>query len=186
MTDYWSRPGASGQPDFEITLDGGEWSGPAPAPRHDDGDGPSGRNWGAIVGLSALAAIALVIAGSVVMQIAGDDGGGTAGTASTTMALELPAAVPTSAPAPTVDVGALGEFDMPETRYPPMATSPTPNNQQVPGFPVVPGSADQDLSAYDLEAAVANNMPGADAQRSMFNLVSSNVTGSATTGERGA
>lgn len=182
MTDYWSRPGGSGQPDFEITLDGGEFSRPSPAPRHDDGEGPSGRNWGAIVGLSALAAVALLIAGSVVMQIASEDDGDAADGPSTTMALELPAAVPTSAPSATIDVGALSEFDTPETRYPPMVSAPTPNQQQIPGFPIVPGSADEDLSAYDLEAAVANNMPGADPQRSMFNLVSSNVTGSATTG----
>jgi hypothetical protein len=180
VTDYWSRPGGSGQPDFEITLDGGEWSGRSPAPRQTDNEGPAGRNWGAIVGLSALAAFGLVIAGSVVMQIAGDDGR-TADGPSTTMALEVPAAVPSNAPEQTIDVGALSEFDTPETRYPPMVSAPTPNQQQIPGFPVVPGSADQDLSAYDLDAAVANNMPGADPQRSMFNLVSSNVTGSATT-----
>jgi hypothetical protein len=181
VTDYWSRPGASGQPDFEIPLDGGPWSVPSPTPPRGDGDGPSGRNWGAIAGLGALAAIALVIAGSIVMQIAGDDGG-SADPASTTMELELPAPVPTSAPPQTADVGALGGFDTPETRYPPMVSAPTPGNQQVPGFPMVPGSDTEDLSAYDLDAAVANNMPGADPQRSMFNLVSSNLTGSATTG----
>jgi hypothetical protein len=54
--------------------------------------------------------------------------------------------------------------------------------QQIPGFPVVPGSADEDLSAYDLDAAVANNMPGAEPQRSMFNVVGSDLTGSATSG----
>jgi len=182
MTDYWSRPGASGQPDFEITLDGGQWSGTSPAPRQDSGGDRPGRNWGAIVGLSALAAIALLIAGSIVMQIAGNGGGGSADPASTTMDLQLPAAVPTSAPPQTVDVGALSQFDTPETRYPPMVSTPTPNNQQVPGFPIVPGSDGEDLSAFDLDAAVANNMPGADPQRSMFNFVSSNLTGSATTG----
>ena len=62
---------------------------------------------------------------------------------------------------------------MPETRYPPMVSAPTPLQQQIPGFPVVPGSADEDLSAYDLDAAVANNVPGADPQRSMFNVVGS-------------
>ena len=62
---------------------------------------------------------------------------------------------------------------MPETRYPPMVSAPTPLQQQIPGFPVVPGSADEDLSAYDLDAAVANNMPGAEPQRSMFNVVGS-------------
>ena len=182
MTDYWSRSGGSGQPDFEITLDGGgEWGGPAPTPVQPDDDGGSGRNWGAIVGIAALAAIALVIAASVVVQIAGDDGSA-ADSASTTMALEQPADVPT-VPPPTIDVaGALGDSDMPETRYPPMVSTPTPLQQQIPGFPEVPGSADQDLSAYDLEAAVANNMPAADPQRSMFNLVSSNLIGSATTG----
>ena len=55
MTDYWSRPGSSGEPDFEITLDGGDWSGSVRAvtgaPRHDGEGPPSGRNWGAIVGL---------------------------------------------------------------------------------------------------------------------------------------
>ena len=80
MTDYWSRPGASGQPDFEIPLDGGEWSGPSLAPRQEGDDGP-GHNWGAIVGLSALAAIALLIAGSIVigLWLAGKSSYGLAG-----------------------------------------------------------------------------------------------------------
>jgi hypothetical protein len=180
VTDYWSRPGGSGRPDFEITLDGGEWSPSAPAPQPADGDPPSGRNWRAIAALGALGAIALLIAGGVVMQIAGE-GADSADTPSTTMELELPAAVNTAPPS-TLDGGAIGEFDMPETRYPPMVSTPTPNQQQIPGFPDVPGSAEQDLSAYDLEAAVAENMPGAEPRRSMFNLVSSNLTGSATTG----
>ena len=97
------------------------------------------------------------------------------------MELDLPAPVPT-APPETLDVGALGEFDMPETRYPPMVSAPTPLQQQIPGFPVVPGSADEDLSAYDLDAAVANNVPGAEPQRSMFNVVGSSLIGSVTTG----
>jgi hypothetical protein len=187
MTDYWSRSGGSGQPDFEIALDdGGAWGGPAPMPVHDngddgdgDGDGRPRRNWGAIVGIAALAAIALVIAASVVFET-GDGGGSDADSASTTMQLEQPAAVPT-APPPTLGAGDLGEFDTPETRYPPMVSAPTPNQQQIPGFPMVPGSEDQDLSAYDLEAAVTNNMPAADPQRSMFNIVGSNLNGSATT-----
>jgi len=187
VTDYWSRPGgSSGDPQFEITLDGGDWAGPEPTPVQGNGDGPSGRNWGAIVGLGALAAIALVIAASVIVQIAGDDAAGSADAASTTMALEQPAAVPTAppptAPSVTLEVGALGEFDTPETRYPPMVSAPTPTQQQIPGFPIVPGSDSEDLSAYDLEAAVTNNLPAADPQRSMFNVVSSNLIGSATTG----
>lgn len=184
MTDYWSRPGGSGEPDFEIPLDG-EWAGPATTPTGDDAQPPH-RNWGMIVGFGALAAIALAVAASVVIQITGDDAGRAAGAASTTIALEQPAAVPTASaptatvPTATLGAGALGEFDTPETRYPPMVSAPTPLQQQIPGFPVVPGSDEQDLSAYDLAAAVANNMPGSDPQRSMFNLVSSNLTGSAT------
>ena len=63
-----------------------------------------------------------------------------------------------------------------------MVSAPTPLQQQIPGFPIVPGSADEDLSAYDLAAAVANNMPGTEPQRSMFNVVESEATGDATTG----
>jgi hypothetical protein len=181
MTDYWARPGGSGQPDFEIELVGADGSFPTPAPRGGDGDQRSGRPWGAIVGLTALGAIGLVVAASVVIQITTDDSAENADPASTTLDLELAAPVPT-APPETLDVGALGEFDMPETRYPPMVSAPTPLQQQIPGFPVVPGSADEDLSAYDLDAAVANNLPGADPQRSMFNVVGSELVGSVTTG----
>ncbi len=181
MTDYWARPGSSGQPDFEIELVGADGSFPSPTPRSGDGDQPSGRPWGAIVGLTALGAIGLVVAASVVIQITTDDAADNADPASTTLDLDLAAPVPTAPPA-TLDVGALGDFDMPETRYPPMVSAPTPNQQQIPGFPVVPGSADEDLSAYDLDAAVANNVPGADPQRSMFNVVGSELVGSVTTG----
>lgn len=181
MTDYWARPGSSGQPDFEIPLSGADGSFPSPAPRHDGGDLPSGRRWGAIVGLTVLGAIGLVVAASVVIQITTDDGDDTADPASTTLDLDTAAPVPT-APPQTLDVGALGDFDMPETRYPPMVSAPTPLQQQIPGFPVVPGSANEDLSGYDLDAAVANNVLGADPQRSMFNIVGSDLTGSVTTG----
>ena len=180
MTDYWSRPDSTGQPDFEIELVGGDGSfEPRPAPRGDDQ--PTGRGWGTIAGLAALGAIGLVVAASVVMQITTDEGADSAEPASTTLKLALPAPVATTPPE-TLDVGALGEFDMPETRYPPMVSAPTPLQQQIPGFPAVPGSADEDLSAYDLDAAAANNMPGAEPQRSMFNVVGSSPTDSATTG----
>ena len=128
-----------------------------------------------------LGAIGLVVAASVVIQITTDDGDDTADPASTTLDLDTAAPVPT-APPQTLDVGALGDFDMPETRYPPMVSAPTPLQQQIPGFPVVPGSANEDLSGYDLDAAVANNVLGADPQRSMFNIVGSDLTGSVTTG----
>ena len=151
MTDYWSRSGGSSQPDFEITLDGGggAWGGPTPTPVHDDGDAGderSGRNWGAIVGIAALAAISLVVAGGVIFQT-GDDAGSADDAASTTMQLEQPpaAAVATSAPS-TPSAGDLGDFDTPEQRYPPMVSAPTPNQQQIPGFPHVPGSEDRDLT----------------------------------------
>jgi hypothetical protein len=181
MTDYWSRPGGSGQPDFEVPLVGGDGTFQLqPSPRGGEDETP-GRRWGAIAGLAALGAIGLVIAASVVMQVTTDDGGGSAEPSSTTLALDLASPVPT-APPDTLDVGALGEFDMPETRYPPMVSAPTPMQQQIPGFPVVPGSDDEDLSAYDLDAAVANNVPGAEPQRSMFNVVGSSLIGSVTTG----
>ncbi|HZB42528.1 MAG TPA: hypothetical protein VE487_16265 [Ilumatobacter sp.] len=184
MTDYWSRPGSSGRPDFEITLFGAEGSAGSPASGRgddgDDGDEPSGRRWGAIVGLTALGVLALFITASLVIQITGEDDPDSAQPPSTTIELDLATPVPTAVPTETLDVGALGEFDMPETRYPPMVSAPTPLQQQIPGFPVVPGSADQDLSSYDLEVAVANNMPGAEPQRSMFNIVGSELTGSVT------
>jgi hypothetical protein len=126
-----------------------------------------------------LGAIGLVVAASIVIQITTDDAADTADPASTTLDLDRAAPVPT-APTQTLDVGALGDFDMPATRYPPMVSAP--EQQQIPGFPVIPGSADLDLSSYDLDAAVANNVLGADPQRSMFNVVGSELTGSVTTG----
>ena len=185
MTDYWSRSGGSGQPDFEIELVGPDGSLERAAPIRDP-DQPPARRWGAIVGLAVLGAIALVVVASVVIQITTDDGTDSADPASTTAQLDLAAPVPTERPA-TDDAGALSDFDTPETRYPPMVSAPTPTQQQIPGFPVVPGSADEDLSAYDLEAAVANNMPGAEPQRSMFNVVDSDSNGaSSTTSNSGA
>jgi len=106
MTDYWARPGSSGQPDFEIELVGGDGSFPSPAPRRDDGNRPSGRPWGPIVGLTALGAIGLVVVASVVIQITTDDAADSADPASTTLDLDLAAPVPT-APPETLDVGAL-------------------------------------------------------------------------------
>jgi hypothetical protein len=180
VTDYWSRPGGSGQPDFEIEVFGAVGSSFLAGPPAGDGDQPSRRGWGAIAGLVALGAIALVIGAGVVIEMTSDDGEDTAEPASTTILFEPAAPVATSPPE-TVELGELGDFDMPETRYPPMVSSPTPLQQQIPGFPVVPGSAGEDLSAYDLEAAVANNMPGAEPQRSMFNIVGSDSAETATT-----
>ena len=152
MTDYWSRRGESEEPVFEITLTG-TGGVPDQFTSHGGTDRPPDvSHRGAWLG--AIAALALAVV--AVIGVAADDGGPQEQAEPTTAPLETVTPVPTAAPRTTA----------------PPSTIVMPS-LSLPEYPVVPGTTGTDLATYDLDAAVAANVPGDVPRRTMFRIVGS-------------
>jgi hypothetical protein len=102
-------------------------------------------------------ALAVMVTVMVAVALAGDDGGG-----GTEQAEPTAAPLETITPAPTA---------APRTAVPPSSIAMPALS--LPEYPSVPGTAGSELGAYDLEAAVAANVPGDVARRTMFRVIGS-------------